>query len=114
MVYGELFLPFFRGIHILDSYDAVYQLRFGHPVWRSLVTAVRILLNIGPPVSKENFPGCKYTWEKFGRQSPKTLPPVPASLYLLITLDVRQYDTQVQCHSALVSSRVVCFVELIQ
>ena len=33
----------------------VYQLRFGHPVWRSLVTAVQILATIGPPASKKNF-----------------------------------------------------------
>ena len=62
---GICFCPILGAFTSLTHTMQVYQLRFWHPVWRSLVTAVRILPNIGPPGSKKNFPGCKYTWGKF-------------------------------------------------
>ena len=40
---------------------------------------------------KKTFPAVNIRGENFGRRTPKTLPPVPASLNLLVTLDVRPY-----------------------
>ena len=85
---GSCFCPSLGAFTSLTHTMQVYQLRFGHPVWRSLVTAVRILPNIGPPASKKNFPGCKYTWGNFGRRTPKTLWLAPAPLNLLDMLEV--------------------------
>ena len=70
---GSCFCPSLGAFTSLTHTMQVYQLRFGHPVWRSLVTAVRILPNIGPPASKKNFPGCKYTWGKFWTADPQNL-----------------------------------------
>ena len=73
VLYGSCFWPSLGAFTSLTHTMQVYQLRFGHPVWRSLVTAVRILPNIGPPASEKNFSCCKYTWGKFWTADPQNL-----------------------------------------
>ena len=45
-----------------------------------------------PQRQKKTFPAVNIRGGNFDGEPPKTLPPVPASLYLLVTLDVRPYD----------------------
>ena len=108
VVYGELFLPFFRGIHILDSYDAGLPA----PFWASSLEKPRHCRpNFGHHRTssvKKNFLGCKYTWWKFWTADAQNLA-AGAGLSQFFWTRWRSAPTtgQVQCHSALVSSRVV-------
>ena len=108
VVYEELFLPFFRGIHIPDSYDAGLPA----PFWASSLEKPR---HCRPNFAQHRTSGvgqklsrlCVYVGEILDGGPPK-----PCGWRRPLSIFWTRWrfaptTGQVQCHSALVSSRVV-------